>query len=171
MGMRTGEGVNGLPKEITLRNGCERDLPYIRDVDLKSTHYPWTTQAWDKLVDPDYKLCVAVHRAEPIGFVVYSPGDGCVDILKICVKPLHRGCGVGTALLDYVLDYARVERKSSLMTTVGEILCLPGHPDDVSVWLSKYGFRTEAPIVKKHAYMYGQWIDGFRFIYTLGDKE
>ena len=171
MGMRTSQGIDGLPKEITLRAGCERDLPYVRDVDLKSSHYPWPAAAWEAFEAPACKLCVALYRAEPVGFVVYRINEGDVDILRLGVKPSQRGKGIGGALLDSVLSYARAERCLRMTMTVAEIYCLPGHPDDVSQWLSQYGFRTVLPVAKDYAFMYGDWVDGFCFVYTLGDSK
>ena len=169
--MRIVPRLDGLPSEITLRPGCERDLLYVQDVDLKSSHYPWSPKLWDTLEDPRCKLCVAIYKAEPIGFVVYRLQGQDVEILRLGVKPLQRQQGIGTALMNSVLGYARVEKALRLTITIAEIMCMPGHPDDVSVRLSKYGFRAEPPIIEKYAYMYGQWVDGFRFVYTLGGRR
>jgi GNAT superfamily N-acetyltransferase len=114
---------------------------------------------------------VAVIRGEPIGFAVFIPVEGDVDILRLGVKPCHRRQGIGTRLLDYIQDFAKEQKSLRMTMTIAEIFCDPGHPDDVSVWLSAYGFRTEPPLIKEYAYMYGQWVDGFRFVYRLGEKN
>lgn len=171
MGMRNREGIDRVQKALTIRKGYERDLTYVRDIDLKSSHYPWPGENWQVIDGEGVELFIASLRSQPVAFIVTLLHEDEIVILRLGVRPDWRGYGIGTKLFDRVKDNAAANKCSRLVITVPEILCLPGHPDDVSQWLSSYGFRTECPIVKDFSYMYGQWVDGYRFVCKLGEQN
>jgi len=168
MGLRDFKRSTRVPKEIVVRPGGDREVNLVKDLDLKSYHYPWGTEEWKKTVGKDpAKWCIAFLKSKPSGFAIWRDTESEVDLLRIGVRPDSRKCGVGTELLWHVVKYARMHGMSRVVLTVPEINCFPGHPDDVSEWLLHRGFRATPPIVKEHTYMYGQWVDGFRFVRIL----
>jgi len=172
MGLRGSERISRIPQAISVRRGCNRDVNYVRDIDLKSYQYPWDYDQWKVVGESKtHHWCVAIKEAQPIGFAVWEDSPkgyaDAVKLLRLGVKPAYRGLGAGMQLLDYVLDYAEDSSFKRFLTIVPEIYCLPGHPDDVSEWLLHRGLHAVPPIVKEHAYMYGEWVDGFIFTTSL----
>lgn len=163
MGMRNLQRRDRIPQTVSLRDGQPRDTNYLKDIDLKSYHYPWGGDKWKLLDEKDHSVCLAIEALKPVGFVIWK-GEKALDcILRLAVKPQNRGRGIGTMLLDRVFSAARVKRFREISTVVPEIHCLPGHPDDVSQWLLAYGFLARPPIIKEYAQMYGELVDGFQF--------
>jgi GNAT superfamily N-acetyltransferase len=182
MGLRNSPGSDRVPQEVSVRWACGRDVNYLKDIDLKSYQYPWGIEEWRKLQsDGDRRACVAVHGAEPIGFVVlldkpekrHHPfhDETTLEILKLGVKPASRGQGAGTQLLRFVEEAALDGGFDKVALVVPEIKCVPRHPDDVSQWLLKRGYRAEIPILKDYFKMYGQLVDGFRFTRHLKEEK
>jgi len=60
---------------------------------------------------------------------------------ELAVHPAHRGRGVGTALLDHLLQTAKDERRSELVvTTRVAVADGPGRPDTGARFLERHGF-------------------------------
>jgi GNAT superfamily N-acetyltransferase len=172
MGLRDFKRSSGVPKAIVVRPGGDREVNVVKDLDLKSYHYPWGVEEWQATAGDDpAKWCLAFLKNKPTGFAIWRDTDDEVDLLRIGVRPDSRRRGVGTELLSHVVKYAEMHGMSRVALTVPEINCFPGHPDDVSEWLLHRKFRAAPPIVKAHAYRYGQWVDGFRFVRTLGGDD
>ncbi len=168
MGLRNCERGHGIPKALNVRPGGDRDVNLVKDLDLKCYHYPWTPQDWAANVGNDAaKWCLATVRDRPVGFAIWGREKDRDLLHRIAVRPDSRNQGIGTEILRYVLRCVRNRGASKLSTVVPEINCFPGHPDDVSAWLLARGFRAEPPLVPKHAYRYGQWVDGFCFVKPL----
>jgi len=168
MGLRNSSRSDGVPKAITIRPGGDREVNLVKDLDLKSYHYPWDTEQWQATAGTDpAQWCLALLKGRPSGFAIWRMADDEVNLLRLGVRPVSRRRGVGTELLWHVVKYGRTHGAKRVSMIVPEINCFPGHPDDVSDWLSKRRFRAEPPIVKEYAFMYGQWVDGFRFVKEL----
>ena len=52
--------------------------------------------------------CVLEEREGVVaGYVLYVNAVECVDLSRLAVSPVYEGCGIGTALLQHVLDLGR----------------------------------------------------------------
>jgi GNAT superfamily N-acetyltransferase len=177
MGVQDFPGVYRLPKSVNIRRGGNRDVNYIKDIDMKSYQYPWSHEQWAILgEDETYHWCVASRGVEPVGFAAWQnmqyehrhPGlIPTVSIERLAVKPSDRREGIGTALIEYVCKYAEDQFFNRVVTVVPEINCLPGDPDDISAWLLAQGFRAELPILKDHVCHYGKLVDCYTFARSL----
>jgi GNAT superfamily N-acetyltransferase len=165
MGMRNRERGDGVPKEINVRPGGDRDVNLVKDLDLKCYQYPWEPDQWaDAVGSGQAKWCLATLQDKPVGFAIWQLTSEGVVLDRLGVRPDSQNQGVGTELLRHVLKYTQTLNAKKITTVVPEINCCPGHPDDVSSWLVSRGFQTVLPIIPNHAYMYGQWSDGFCFV-------
>ena len=171
MGMRDRPRGYRIPKALNIRPGGDRDVNFVKDLDLKCYHYPWTPEQWGKTVGDDpAKWCLATIRDRPLGFAIWRIAPGEIILNRLGVLPDSRKQGIGTELLRHVIRYAGARQAQKITLRVPEIHCFPGHPDDVSAWLLTRGFRAEPPVVREYAYMYGQWVDGFCFVKPI-EKE
>jgi GNAT superfamily N-acetyltransferase len=165
MGLRNRPRGYGIPKALNVRPGGDRDVNFVKDLDLKCYHYPWTPEQWSATVGADpAKWCIATIRDRPVGFAIWRQAGGKGLLQRLGVLPDSRKQGIGAELLRHVMKCVKTRGGVELSLVVPEIHCFPGHPDDVSAWLLTRGFRAEPPIVPEYAYMYGQWVDGFCFV-------
>lgn len=165
MGLRDFERSDGIPKTINIRPGTDREVNIVKDLDLKCYHYPWGPEQWSETVGTNpAKWCLAMDKDRAVGFAIWRDSPDEVTLEKLGVIPDSRRRGTGTKLLRHVIKYSRSSRARQVTLLVPEINCFPGHPDDVSQWLLGRRFRAKPPIVRNHAFMYGQWVDGFQFV-------
>jgi GNAT superfamily N-acetyltransferase len=138
-----------------------RDLPMLKDLDLKTYDYPMNEAQWQHIQELDAMYIVTIGKRD-IGFTVLEACDDCLNCHRLGVLRRFRGQGVGKYLLNEAVALARDLHKPKLTTVIPEINCLPGHPDDVSLWLKWQGFRAFG--VKRNLfYMYGECVDGILF--------
>ena len=72
---------------------------------LEDAH--WQEWATDAAAGVDYTLVVALDD-EPVGLAgAFIEEDGVAKVVSMWVAPTHRGAGIGSALLDEVLAWAR----------------------------------------------------------------
>lgn len=174
MGLRNSPRSDRVSQEISVRWACGRDVNYLKDIDLKSYQYPWGIEEWRQLQSNEgMRAFVATQLVEPVGFAILldKPEKQELEILKLGVKSGSREQGAGTQLLCFAEEAALDDGLRKMSLVVPEIKCLPGHPDDVSQWLLRHGYRAEVPILKEHFRMYGQWVDGFRFAKQVGEES
>ena len=144
------------------------DINYVRDIDLKSYTYPWDSEMWRKLAnDKSCYIVISSLGFTPTGFIVWKVEEDACQVLRLGVKPHARNLGSGSALITHVEDWAIDHHLTNIYTLVPEINCFPGHPDDVSAWLLHRGFKATLPIIEDLAFLYGNLVDGYKFVKEL----
>lgn len=81
-----------------------------------------TERRWrDRLTSVPFNL-LARRGAQAVGMVsaVTHPGEASVELLSLWVAPASRGAGVGNALVDAVIGWAREQSARSLLLRVIE---------------------------------------------------
>lgn len=154
--------------DIQIRKAVKEDLKALLDIynyevlngvatlDI----HPKTMDEWlewfDKHKDVHHPLYVAINGANVMGYVSLSPYrekeafDSTVE-LSVYISPDYRNKGVATALMEFIIDYAKKE--SSIHNVVSVITA----GNDASTKLhAKFGFEFCGKIpqvgVKKGAY-------------------
>lgn len=158
----------------TIRNAQVRDVNSLLDIDLKGYDYPWTITKWREVSnDGDFVLMLAMLKVQPVAMCVWNrkAENGRAKIIKLATKPYYQDQGFATLLLNRVERDMRSAGIEEAAFTVPEIKCFPGHPDDVSQWLVKRGYKPVKPILKDRYRMYGSPCDGFQFAHKLGEKN
>ena len=148
---------------INVKSVGLRDLGALKDVDLKASIYPATSEAWVYAIDRgncvNYGAYIGIKM---VGFVILEQAEKVLKILRLKVHPQFKYQNVEETLLAKASDLARDLHIYTLEITVPEIHCLPGDPDDESVFLKGHGF-TAYRVVKDAFKMYGRAYDGFVF--------
>jgi len=131
------------------------------DIEIKSYEFPLAHENWRVyLTSPEVEVLVACVEAAPVGHIVLAM-EG--TILRLAVKPDFRRTNIGTRLLSRATDAAREFGLDMLQIVVPEVHCCPGHPDDVSAFLMANEYTATA-IIEDYIFMYGQYIDGYKFV-------
>ena len=147
---------------IKIHEVSVKDLSILKDIDLRSNFYPLEEDAWAyAVVDGHCANYGASIGKVMVGLALAEQADSLM-ILRLCVRPNFRHNGVGSALMAKMVSLAEDLHVNTLSITIPEIHCLPGDPDDVSLWLKWKEFRA-TKILKDIYYMYGDTIDGFKF--------
>jgi [ribosomal protein S18]-alanine N-acetyltransferase len=88
----------------------ERDLDGVLDVEAESFTNPWTRDMYTWELQ-NRSMChiyiVRMHDCPIAGFCAFWLVFDEIHINNIAIRPRFRGCGVGTTLMQHVLDEAR----------------------------------------------------------------
>lgn len=148
---------------MNITPASKEDINLVIDLDLKSYQYPLTHKQLAKISSTgEYYVSLAMQKRKAVGFFIWKAQRTSAKLLRLGVTPLARKQGVGTLLLyTFELD-ALLLGYTTCTTTIPEINCFPGHPDDVSMWLKHRGYLATSI---KHGYtkMYGEKVDGIKF--------
>ncbi len=151
-----------------VRGAQIRDINYLVDIDIKSYHFPWSVDTWRRFAaSKSCNILLASVKAEPIAVCAWRTCGKDAEIMKLATKPDFRNLGAAIGLLRMM----EATELQEVGIVVPEINCFPGHPDDVSRWLSARGYRAIAPIIKDRFHMYGKYYDGFKFTKSLKREQ
>ena len=143
-----------------------KDLGTLKDIDLKTYHYPLAQDAWTyALVDSPCTVYLVNYSRKAVAYAVVEPSpcnEKNLRLQRCGVLRDFRGFGVAKFILRDVSQTAKDMLMTRVEVLIPEVHCLPGDPDDVSLWLKFQGFRA-ASIIKNCFDMYGEDYDGFLF--------
>lgn len=94
----------------------------------------------------------------------WNRGSGDIPHGSYKGEPLdYRRQGLGTLLYQAVVSDAKKRGAVGIRTTIPDIHCQPGDPDDSSVFANKVGLKATGEIKKEYMTMYGRAVDGYVF--------
>lgn len=120
---------------IFLREMSENDLDGVMEVEKESFSTPWTERLFfDELNNPHtvYYVCVDQDEVVAYGGLWHVLDEG--QITNIAVKKAYRRRGVGTMLLEKIIDYANEHEIKKL-----ELEVRAGNTPAIKLY-EKYGF-------------------------------
>ena len=140
-----------------------KDLNLLKDVDLKTYHYPLTDEAWTHaLVKSPCSVCTVRISKTHVGYMIVEPQELNLRIHRLGVREKFRGNGVGKRLLERAEQLACDGKYAYLEVVVPDIHCIPGDLDNVALWLKFQGFRASG-VLGDYFHMYGDDHDGYLF--------
>jgi ribosomal protein S18 acetylase RimI-like enzyme len=160
-------------KHIVIRDAKETDLVYLHDCDLKCFHDTWDHELW-RLAGSSFGIKVATRKNAVVGFAVYERDDNDpkeVCILKLGVKPKFRRFGIGTQLINSIIEFAQLIEANFISLLTPENMIDPGGSMDASAWMSKVGFRATVPLHPGAFPYYGQRQAGVLWHLVLSRSE
>lgn len=145
------------------------DISSLMNIDLKCFDYPWTQDMWREC---PYNCSVTAFAGTPVGLVAYTdkplkfPGSdfvaaaNAVWIVKLGVKPEFRLRGMGSSLLDRVVDFAAYNQADKILTITPETDCYTRILNfDLNDWLQTRKFRAQG-LIHNCFTEYGEQTDG-----------
>ncbi len=101
---------------LQLRPSVSSDLDEVMAIENASFSYPWSSRFFlQELKVPCARSLLAILDGKAVGYVIYWLVANEVDIHNLAVIPVHRRRGLGTALLQAVIEEAQ-QRKSERVT-------------------------------------------------------
>ena len=84
------------------------DLPAVLDIESKNYNFPWSEGIFkDCLKSMNYSCWVCEELDVIVGYSIVSINIGEAHIMNICVDPAVQGQGVGSKLLENMIELAR----------------------------------------------------------------
>jgi len=107
---------------VRIETAALEHIPQIRAIEELSFKQPWSEESFrNELADSLARYAVALSpEAEVVGYCGYWSIVGEAHITNVAVHPLHRGRGVGRALMGWLLSDAAENGISSLTLEVRE---------------------------------------------------
>lgn len=145
--------MNGPAGEITLRDAVPEDESFLRQL-YRSTReeelgfFGWSTEQQNIFIDvqyraqsysfsqahPDGRQQIVLLSGEPIGRLFTSDADSTILLVDISLLTEYRNRGIGSYLMDGLLNRARTENKKlQLQVRKANRACL---------WYERLGFRV-----------------------------
>ena len=92
--------------EIAIRAMAEPDVPEVVAIEVASYRFPWSEGIFRDCLKVGYVCRVALQFEVVAGYGIVSTGAGEAHILNLCVRPELRCRGIGTLLLEDLLQRA-----------------------------------------------------------------
>jgi ribosomal-protein-alanine N-acetyltransferase len=83
------------------------DVPEVGMLESQTYAFPWSENIFRDCLRAGYYCCVVQTEGEIVGYGVLSAGAGEAHVLNICVAEADRGRGLGSRLLQHLIDHAR----------------------------------------------------------------
>ncbi len=90
-----------------LRPMREVDLPGVLSIERASYDFPWTEAIFRDCLRVGYHCQVYDGHRSLRGYGIMSVGAGECHLLNVCTHPDHRAQGLGSNLIDHLLEVAR----------------------------------------------------------------
>lgn len=158
-------------KTATVRFARPEDASRLAFLDLKCYENPLQSPDWkDAIASKGDLMRVAVALDEKeiiVGYASWAiPGADnplAGRIGRLGVHPAFRRKGYGSQIVDFVGRSVGALGGKTLETTVAEVYCAPGAPDDVSGFLAANNFRATGDIVRDYMSFSWHTFDGIKF--------
>lgn len=83
------------------------DLPTVLAVEAAAYEHPWTEGIFGDCMRVGYYCVVCEVDGDIVGHGIMSLGVGECHLLNICIHPDYQQQGLGTCMINYLLDVAR----------------------------------------------------------------
>jgi ribosomal-protein-alanine N-acetyltransferase len=95
-----------LRREATIRAMHSGDVPAVAALEAHCYAFPWSEGIFRDCLRAGYFCCIAVAERACIGYGILSAGAGEAHVLNLCVAEGERRRGVGSRLLQRMIEHA-----------------------------------------------------------------
>lgn len=101
-------GFSAAPGAVHFRQINPSDLDEIMTIEQASFAFPWSQRFFlQELRVPCAHSLLALLGGRAVGYIIYWRLPGEVDVHNLAVHPAHRRQGIGTSLLQEVIEEAK----------------------------------------------------------------
>lgn len=153
-------------QEMTyIRWQIRRDMPFVLSIEEKSFADPWDEDSVCSLLRrSNYIGMVAEREDATIGYMIYELKKRSLVLHRIAVDPAFRNEGVGSAMVQKLINKLSVDRRRVISITIPDTL-LQAH-----MFFSKLGFIASGNIVELNEQSEGI-NEAYEFRYMIRIKE
>jgi [ribosomal protein S18]-alanine N-acetyltransferase len=95
------------PPQILIRDMGFDDVAAVAALENRAYSFPWSDGIFRDCLRAGYYCCVAELDDIVIGYAIMSTGAGEAHVLNICVSDLYRCRGIGSSLLEHLIEFAK----------------------------------------------------------------
>jgi len=106
------------PPEVLIRDMEPDDVLPVAEVEGRSYTFPWGETIFRDCLRAGYYCCVAEIGHIVAGYGIMSSGAGEAHVLNLCVAEQFRFRGIGSQLLEHLLEFAKSLRVSDVYLEV-----------------------------------------------------
>lgn len=110
--------MQALPVGLALRPMHFGDLDTIAAIDARAYPYSWARSVFDDCLRHGDLCRVLMDDTRIIGYGVLRVAAGEAHVLNVCIEPDRQGSGLGSALMQQLLDLARRQGARSALLEV-----------------------------------------------------
>lgn len=97
-----------LPEKITIREMIETDLLEVTQIEKQATAFPWSLKHFEDCLKAGHQAWVMTDDEQNIvSFTVVQKVVDELHLLNLCVLRQQQGQGLGTAMLNHVIQHAK----------------------------------------------------------------
>jgi ribosomal-protein-alanine N-acetyltransferase len=100
---------DGFFDDISVRIAEEKDIPFIAEIEKECFSTPWSEDAIKESMEASTLFFVAQKADKIVGYIGISAVCGEGYITNIAVKEIYRNMGVGSKIIEKVLEFAKRE--------------------------------------------------------------
>ncbi|NOZ92221.1 GNAT family N-acetyltransferase [bacterium 3DAC] len=143
---------------VKIREATLADLPVLMELDRHLGGAVWGEDEWKNILSSQfYKTFIAEYDGEIAGFMTVYVGVAETHLMKIFVRRLFRGRGIGHRFMDKLLEVAKDSGKFMVFLEVAT-----SNKEAVDIY-KEYGFR----ILKVLSDFYGEGRDAYLMLKEL----
>jgi ribosomal-protein-alanine N-acetyltransferase len=83
------------------------DVAAVAAMERVSYTFPWSEAIFRDCLRAGYYCCVVELDLQCIGYAIMSSGAGEAHVLNLCVAQLYRCRGIGSQVLEHLLEFAK----------------------------------------------------------------
>lgn len=83
------------------------DLSWVTEIEQTAYSFPWSATIFRDCIRVGHACYAALQENKGVGYGIMSIGAGECHFLNVCVRPEQQQCGIGTAIVEFLLDVAR----------------------------------------------------------------
>lgn len=93
---------------MNVRKMQAHDIDAVLNIEQSANDFPWQKKSFEESLKTDHEAWVFYQQTDEIvGFAIVQRVLDEAHLLNICVKPAMQGQGLGKAILQHVIDYAK----------------------------------------------------------------
>ena len=96
----------------------EFDLPPVMQIEEQAYPFPWTPGIMSDCLTSAYYCYIYEVNNEIRGYIIFNTVLDELHLLNICIAPAYQNKGYGQLLLDWLIDFARVNKIKTLYLEV-----------------------------------------------------
>lgn len=130
---------------MNIRKMTDRDIAILEQIDKVSFKDPWSIDFFEDEIKKDYAYCCVLADGEDIcGYAVIWCIYETAELVRIAVDEKYRGKGCGSALMENIINAAKINNCEKMMLEVRK------SNEAAQALYTKFGFNEIA--VRKRYY-------------------
>ncbi|MEG2310658.1 MAG: ribosomal protein S18-alanine N-acetyltransferase [Clostridia bacterium] len=104
-------------KDINIEEIKNSDIVYLKEIDSKLST-PLLNNIYNEILNPIYTFYIARYKSIIVGYIVITTVIDTMDIVNITVKKEYQNNGIGTKLINFIINIAKEKQVIKILLEV-----------------------------------------------------